>query len=202
MGSRIPLSARPFADCEGVEALRLAWPAMIRIGMLGAGYAATMQLTGWARVHNARVVGLWNLEAEQGRAVADRFGVPYVEQLDDLLSSPDVDAIDIATAPAAHLELTRRAAQAGKAVLCQKPMSRDYGECQAIVAACQEAGVRLMINENFRWRAWYRAARTVLDEGTLGRLFHLRLTFRRGLVVASSARPGRSDLRRPAPSSV
>ena len=162
---------------------------MIRVGLLGAGYAASMQLTGWARVPNARVVGLWNLEPDRGRTVADRFGVPFVERLDDLLASSDVDAIDIATAPTSHLELTRRAARAGKAVLCQKPMARAFEECQAIVAACEEAGARLMINENFRWRSWYRAARQVLDEGALGRLFHLSLTFRRSLIVASSRRP-------------
>jgi len=162
---------------------------MIGVGLLGAGYAASMQLTGWARVPNARVVGLWNLEPDQGRFVADRFGVPFVERLDDLLANPEIDAIDVATAPTSHLELARKAAQAGKAVLCQKPMARAFDECQAIVADCDEAGVRLMINENFRWRAWYRAARTVLDEGALGRLFHLSLTFRRSLIVASSRRP-------------
>jgi predicted dehydrogenase len=119
----------------------------------------------------------------QGRSVVDR--------LDDLLASPDVDAIDIATSPAAHVGLIRRAAQAGKMVHCQEPMARNFHECRAILWACQESGVRLMINENFRWRGRYRAAEAVPDQGTLGSLFHLRMTFRRGTWRRSTATQGR-----------
>jgi D-apiose dehydrogenase len=158
---------------------------MIRIALLGAGFAGRRQLECWQRVPNARVVGLWNRTPERARTLAAQFGVPAYDDLDKLLARPEVDAVDIATVPESHLDFTRRAAAQGKHVLCQKPLTNDPVEGEALVAACEAAGVRLMANENFRWRPWYRQAKEVVESGALGRLFHLRLTYRDSLAVAT-----------------
>jgi predicted dehydrogenase len=162
---------------------------VIGVGLLGAGHAARIQLQGWRTVPRARVVGIWNRTADRARALGDEFGVPHFDDLDDLLHHPDVAAIDIATAADTHLELATRAAKAGKHVLCQKPLADSYPAAEALVAACAAAGVRLMVNENFRWRAWYRAIKGVVDDGSLGALFSLRLSFRKSMAVVTPDRP-------------
>jgi predicted dehydrogenase len=61
-------------------------------------------------------------------------------------------------------------------VLCQKPLAPSLEEAQAMRAACQAAGVLLSVNENWRWRGWYRAVQQHLRQGTLGRLRYVRIS--------------------------
>jgi len=162
---------------------------MIGVALLGAGYAARIQLGCWREVPEARVVGLWSRTPERAGALAEEFGVPSVGDLDALLAHPGVDAVDVATAVETHRDLALRAAAAGKHVLCQKPLAATLADAEAIVAGCAAAGVRLMVNENWRWRPWYRAARRLLDQGAIGRPFALRLAARSAAAVATAERP-------------
>lgn len=162
---------------------------MIRVAVLGAGYAGRVQLTGWRDIPNARVIGLWNRTAERAHAVGQEFGVPVFEDVDALIQHPDVDAVDIAAAVETHHDLALRAAAAGKHVLCQKPMAPSMEDAQAIVRACAAANVRLMVNENWRWRPWYRKVREVLDRDAIGRPHFMRLSLRTDAAVVT---PGRS----------
>ena len=165
---------------------------MIGIALLGAGYAARIQLECWREIPGATVVGVWNRTSERARALAAEFGVPSFDDLDTLLAHPTVDAVDIATAVETHHDYARRAAAAGKHVLCQKPLVPSFAEAEALVSDCETAGVRLMVNENWRWRPWYRAARDLLDRGVIGRPFHLRLASRSAAAVTTPDRPPES----------
>jgi D-apiose dehydrogenase len=162
---------------------------MVGIAVLGAGYAGRVQLRGWATIPNARVVGLWNRTPQRARAVGAEFGVPAFEDVDALIRHPGVEAVDIATAVETHRDLVERAAAAGKHVLCQKPLAPSMEDARAIVDACRAANVRLMVNENWRWRPWYRAIRRLLDSGGLGELFFLRLALRTDAAVVTPERP-------------
>ena len=162
---------------------------MLRIALLGAGYAGRIQLEGWRTVPGVQVVGLWNRTAARAHALGGELGVPVYEDVDALIGQADVDAVDVATAFETHRDLSLRAAAAGKHVLCQKPLAPTYEEAAALVEGCRRAGVRLMVNENWRWRPWYRAVRRVLDEARIGRPFALRLSLRTDAAVATPARP-------------
>lgn len=162
---------------------------MIRIALLGAGYAGRIQLEGWRATPGVEVVGLWNRTAARAQELGSEFGVPVFESVDALIAHPGVDAVDVATAMETHRDLSLRAAAAGKHVLCQKPLAPIDQDAVAIVDGCRTAGVRLMVNENWRWRPWYRAVRAQLDRGALGRPFSLRLSLRTDATVATPERP-------------
>lgn len=162
---------------------------MIGVAVFGAGYAGTTQLRGWAQIPSARLAGVYDPSPERRQAAAQNFGVKTFDDPDALLDAPGVDAVDIATPVGTHREAARRAAARGKAVLCQKPLSVSYDDARGLVQDCEDAGVRLMVNENWRWRAWYRAARALIDEGGLGRLRYLRLALRTPQAVATGSVP-------------
>ena len=162
---------------------------MIGVALLGAGYAARIQLACWREVPGARVVGLWNRSPDRARALAAAYGVPSIGDLDALLRHPEVDAVDVATAVETHRDYALQAAAFGKHVLCQKPLAPNFAEAVAIVRGCDEYGVRLMVNENWRWRPWYRAVRDLLDRGVIGQPFFLRLASRSAAAVATPERP-------------
>jgi predicted dehydrogenase len=165
---------------------------MIGVALLGAGYAARIQLACWLAIPGAAVVGVWSRGAERARSLAAEFGVPHFEDCDELVSHQAVDAVDIATSLETHQEFALRAAARGKHVLCQKPLAGSLDDAAAIVRGCEEAGVRLMVNENWRWRPWYREVRAQLDHGVIGRPFALRLASRSSAAVARADRPPES----------
>lgn len=162
---------------------------MIGIALVGAGYAGRIQLAGWLRLPNVRVVGIWNRTTSRARALAQEFGVPCFDDLEALVGHPTVQAVDVATALETHLEFTRLAASAGKHVLCQKPLAPTLNEAAAMLEACSRAGVRLMVNENWRWRPWYRAVRALLDQGAVGRPFFVRLSSRVPFAIVTPEQP-------------
>jgi predicted dehydrogenase len=162
---------------------------MIGVALLGAGYAARIQLACWQAIPDATVIGIWSRNLERARALAAEFGVPSVSDLDDLLELPAVDAVDVATALETHRDFVLRAAAHGKHVLCQKPLASNLAEAEVMVGGCETAGVRLMVNENWRWRAWYRVTRRLLDQGAIGQPFALRLAMRSAAAVATPDRP-------------
>jgi predicted dehydrogenase len=162
---------------------------VIGIALLGAGYAARIQLACWQEIPGAAVIGVWNRNADRARALAAEHGVPSFGELDALLAHPAVDAVDIATAVETHRDYALRAAKAGKHVLCQKPLAPSFAEAVSLVRDCEAAGVGLMVNENWRWRPWYRAARDLLDCEAIGQPFSLRLAMRSAAAVATPERP-------------
>jgi predicted dehydrogenase len=147
-----------------------------RGGMVGAGAWSEPQLLAWAGVKNARIVALADRHPERRRPVAGRFGIR--QEFDDaeaMLDQVDLDFVDICTRPYSHAPLTRLAAERGMPVLCQKPFCESLKQAHDVVDFCAEQGVRLMINENFRWQAWYRRAKAVIESGALGVPFFARL---------------------------
>ena len=132
-----------------------------------------------------RVVAIWNRTASRAEALAREFEADAVADLDALLANGRIDAVDITTAVGTHVEFALRVAASGKHVLCQKPLAASLEEAREIVDACHAAGVRLMVNENWRWRPWYRAARSILDAGEVGRPFYLRLASRSAMALAT-----------------
>src|SRR4029453_17099771 len=142
--------------------------------MIGAGYFAQFQAEGWLRIPAAQIVAVVDAAPGKARSFAERFGIPRAyESVAEALDRERPDFVDIATRPQAHLELTRVAAQRGIHVICQKPMAPTWEDCLAMVEACEAAGVRLLIHENWRWQPGYREARRLLDAETLVKGFRI-----------------------------
>jgi len=140
--------------------------------MVGAGAWSTTQLDAWANVRNARIVALADRHPERRRPVVERYGI--AREFDDvttMLDRTELDFVDICTRPYSHASLVKLVADRGLPVLCQKPFCTTLEEAREVVAYCHRAGVRLMINENFRWQAWYQKAQELLRAGVLGRPF-------------------------------
>jgi glucose-fructose oxidoreductase len=91
------------------------------------------------------------------------------EQLDDLLQSGDVDAVYVATPNSTHRDFTVRAAQAGVHVLCEKPMAMTEAECEEMIRACDDAGVKLMIGYRLHFEEANMKAVELAQDGTIGR---------------------------------
>jgi predicted dehydrogenase len=143
-----------------------------RGGMVGAGAWSEVQLTAWAGVENAEIVAITDRHPERRDPVVRRFNISQAyDEFDTMLDEVELDFVDICVRPYSHASLTKLAAERGLPVLCQKPFCQSLEEAQDVVEFCKQAGVRLMVNENWRWQAWYRKAKELMDSGAIGRPF-------------------------------
>ena len=145
---------------------------VLRGGMIGAGAWSEIQLTAWSGIENAKIVALTDRHPERRDPVVRRFNIPQAfNDFETMLDQTELDFVDICTRPYSHAPLTKLAAERGLPVLCQKPFCESLEEAQELVELCDKAGLRLMVNENFRWQAWYRRAKEVIESGALGEPF-------------------------------
>ncbi|TGD96332.1 Gfo/Idh/MocA family protein [Methylobacterium nonmethylotrophicum] len=157
----------------------------LRIGLIGAGWVTQHHLAGWARLAGrATVAAIADPSAERREARARDFAIPrHFATAREMFEAGGLDAVDIAAPRAVHAELVRLAADHGLPILCQKPLAPTLAEAQALVAEV-EGRVRLMVHENWRFRAYYREAAAWLRAGMIGRPFAARLS-----VVTSGTLP-------------
>jgi len=154
---------------------------MLKGGLIGCGFFAANHLNAWRDVPGAEIVALCDTDPARLGKAAETFGIPATYgDVDAMLAAQKLDFVDIATGPGTHRVLVEKAAAAGAAVICQKPLARSLADARGMVAACEAAGVPFMVHENFRWQAPLRAVRAVIDEGTIGTPFFGRISFRSG----------------------
>jgi len=125
----------------------------VRWGILGVGDVCEVKSApAMNKIKSSRLVAVMRRTGEKARDYARRHNVPkWYDDADKLLNDPEINAIYIATPPNSHAELTQKAAAVGKPVYVEKPMARTYAECQAMIEACERAGVPLYV-------AYYRRA--------------------------------------------
>jgi len=95
----------------------------------------------------------------------------------ELVESPLIDIVDIATPTFTHAEMAIAALKNGKHVLCEKPLGRDLKECDAILAAAKKAKGVHMVCHNYRRIPAIALAKRMLDEGALGKIYHFRARY-------------------------
>ena len=142
----------------------------VRWGIIGCGNVADFK-GGPAlyNVPNSELVVVMRRDKAKAREFARRHGAKrHYSTVDDVLGDDDVNAVYIATPPNSHAELTRRAAAAGKHVLCEKPMAMSVAEAQSMIDACRDAGVQLMIAYYRRYWPVALKIREVLASGAIG----------------------------------
>jgi predicted dehydrogenase len=137
---------------------------------VGCGFFGNIHLESWRRVEEANVVAVVDQDEEKATASASRFGLAAYIDLARAIEQLSPDFVDVVTRPDSHLEVAKTAAAQGCHVLCQKPIAPTWGESVQLVRTCKRHGVRLMINENWRWQPWYRAIKKIIDVGAIGQV--------------------------------
>jgi myo-inositol 2-dehydrogenase / D-chiro-inositol 1-dehydrogenase len=141
--------------------------AAVRVGVLGAGRIGRMHAALLARqVPGATVGALFDAHEPTAREVAADLGVSAAGSVEALLA--DVDAVAICASTATHADLMVAAAEAGKAIFCEKPVSLDLGEVDRALAAVERAGVPFQIGFNRRFDPAHAAVAAAVARGEIG----------------------------------
>ncbi|WP_319483219.1 Gfo/Idh/MocA family oxidoreductase [uncultured Cohaesibacter sp.] len=152
---------------------------MIRWGILGTAKIAREQLV--PAIHASRngiLQAVASRSGDSAKAFAERFGMPLAfGSYEELLASKDVDAIYIPLPTSQHVEWTRRCLEAGKHVLCEKPISLHAREIEALIEARDKSG--LVATEAFMvtYHPQWQLVRSLLADGAIGTLKHIQGVF-------------------------
>ena len=141
----------------------------LKVGLIEAGWVTQHHLRGWKALGDeATVAAIADPVAESAARRAGEFGIPArFASAEAMLAAGGIDAVDIAAPRAVHAELTRLAADHGLPILCQKPLAPTLAEAERLVADIGDR-VRLMVHENWRFRAYYRQAAAWIRQGKIG----------------------------------
>jgi myo-inositol 2-dehydrogenase/D-chiro-inositol 1-dehydrogenase len=147
----------------------------VRVGIIGSQFAANQHAEALKMVPEAEVVAAASPNEEHVSAFADRHGIPrHFTDYRQLLALPEVSMITIACPNYLHAQVTIDAARAGKHVACEKPLAMSLEECDRMIDACRQAGVHLFYAEELLFAPKYVRAKTLADEGALGRVYMVR----------------------------
>lgn len=150
-----------------------------RAAVIGCGFFAQNHLHAWRDIEEVELVAVCDRDLARAEAARQRFAVPraYTDAA-AMLAAERLDFVDIVTTMPSHRALAELSARHGVPCIVQKPFAPTWEDCVAMVRACKDAGVTLMVHENFRFQAPMLAVRDVLATGALGALTFARISFR------------------------
>ncbi len=152
--------------------------APVRIALVGCGRISRNHFDAIARIDGLELVAVCDSVAERAQSAGEAQGVPWYVQLDDMLREVASDAVVIATPSGLHPQHGIAAAKAGRHVITEKPMAISLHAADALVQACDDAGVRLFVVKQNRLNPPVQLVKRALDKGRFGRLYMGNCTVR------------------------
>ena len=160
---------------------------LLKVGLIGVGGIARTHMPGWEASPDAEIVAGSDISAAALATWAATYGVDRTSTNPaDIINDPDIDIIDVCTPNMAHEELVIAALDAGKHVICEKPLAPTPDAIRRMIAARDRSGKQLMTAQHFRFKGVSQAMKREIDAGALGDIYHARgwMLRRNGLIVS------------------
>ena len=147
----------------------------IGAGIVGAGLIGNQHALAFQRVKGARVLGVADPDMSRAQSLAKKYDVPTAyDDYRRLLERDDIDLICVGAPNFTHRDIVVAAAEAGKHVVCEKPLARTMAEADEMLAAAHHAAIKLMYAELICFAPRYVRAKQLVDEGAFGRVFQIK----------------------------
>lgn len=174
----------------------------LRVGMIGYGFMGRAHSNAYKRLndffdveHRPVLKAVAARNQQKAKAFADTWGYERIESdWRKLIEADDIDLIDVGAPNRLHKEIAIAAAQAGKMILCEKPLAMNVAEAEEMTAAVEKAGVPNMVWFNYRRVPAIALAKQIVDEGRIGRPFHYRATYLQDWTIAADVPQGGAGL--------
>jgi len=162
----------------------------IRLGIIGFGYMGHWHLNNAPKVDDVKVVAAYDIvpeKVEEARSI----GLRGYDKLEDFLKDEEVNLVLVATPNEVHCPLACAAMNAGKNVICEKPVAMSLAEVDQMIETSKKNNVLFTVHQNRRWDKDYRIMREVYESGELGNVYSIqsRLHGARGAMFGWRAEP-------------
>ena len=170
----------------------------LNVGIIGYGFMGRTHSNAYRKVRNFFDVPyepvlktICGLEEKEAKAFADQWGYESHEtDWRKVIDDKKIDIVDICVPNNYHAEIAIAAAQAGKMIICEKPLARTGAEAEPMVQAVEKAGVANLVSFNYRRVPAVTLAKKLIDEGRLGRIFHYRANFLQDWTISAKLPQG------------
>jgi len=170
----------------------------LNVGIIGYGFMGRTHSNAYRKVRNFFEVPyepvlqtICGLEEKEAKAFADRWGYrSHTTDWRKVIDDKKIDIVDICVPNNYHAEIAIAAAQAGKMIICEKPLARTGAEAEPMVRAVEKAGVANLVSFNYRRVPAVTLAKQLIDEGRLGRIFHYRANFLQDWTISAKLPQG------------
>jgi len=193
MGAATALAARSYAQVRGAN-------ERLRIGVIGCGGMGTHHMTSLMKVRQAdnfEILNVCDIYDKRAGEAAKLTGAKIVKDYRRLLENPDIDYVLIATPEHWHFQMTMDAADAGKHIYCEKPMTQTVEQSKKVVARVRQKGVKMQVGVQGMSDDSYETARQYVKDGVLGTVVMAQIDYSRNHVgdfwaypIDADARPG------------
>jgi len=170
----------------------------LNVGLIGYGFMGRTHSNAYCKVNNffdlpyvpVRKV-ICGLEEKEAKAFAEQWGYEsHTTDWKSVVSADDIDLVDICVPNNVHAEIAIAAAEAGKTIICEKPLALDGVQAKTMVDAVEKAGVANLVSFNYRRVPAVTLAKQLIDEGRLGRIFHYRANFLQDWTISTDVPQG------------
>jgi len=151
---------------------------MLKVAVVGTGFIGSVHARNLACHPGAKLVAVSDVNLESAKRIAATTGAKVVADITDIFDNKDIEAVLIATPTNTHVDYLKRAAQAGKAIYCEKPIGLYYQEAEQAASVVRAAGVPVMLGFNRRFDASHMAVKQAIDHGEVGKIEIVQLTSR------------------------
>ncbi|MCD6529301.1 Gfo/Idh/MocA family oxidoreductase [Candidatus Bathyarchaeota archaeon] len=148
----------------------------LNVAVIGCGWAGEQHVRAYTTVREARVSVVVDIDERKAKTLAEKWGIKaWYTDYRRVIEDPEIDAVSICLPHYLHSKVSVEAAEAGKHVLCEKPMANSLEEADAMISASEKAGVTLMIAENVRFHPINIKVRELVEQGYVGEVFLARI---------------------------
>ena len=147
----------------------------IKVGIIGTGGIAALHITGYQLLPDVEVVAGCDIDPKRVEAAGKQYNIPNLfTDVGKMLKTVELDAVSVCTPNYDHMHSSIKALQAGKHVLCEKPMAMSAREGQKMIDAAEKAGKRLQIGLNNRFQPGVQFCKKLIDAGQIGKCYYGR----------------------------
>lgn len=149
----------------------------IRVGVIGTGFGTIVHIPGFQSCPDTEVVAVCSAHREHAEAAAQQFGIPLAfTDYREMVRLPELDLVSVTAPPYEHYPMVMAALEAGKHVLCEKPLALNAQECREMLDRAEERGLVHMMVHEFRLAPPRAYISQLLREGYVGQLRHVNVT--------------------------
>jgi len=147
----------------------------LNIGIIGCGWAGEKHAEAYLMLSGVKVKAVADIEEKKARNLAAYLNSLWFRDYRKMLEDPEIDAVSICLPHYLHAKVSVEAMEAGKHVLCEKPMANTLKEADVMIRASRKNGVILMIAENVRFHSFNLKIRELINQEIIGEIFLVRI---------------------------
>src|SRR5690625_1789904 len=149
--------------------------SQLRVGVIGCGSIAKFRhLPEYGANKNVDIVAVCDVVESRAKEMAENYGAAAYTDYKDVIADKTIDVISVCLPNYLHAPVSIAAADAGKHVLCEKPMATSREEAEQMIAAAEKSGTKLMIAHNQRFVSSHEKAKEIIESGSIGKIYSFR----------------------------